>query len=159
MSLLLPLNQSPRMLTIQKLVLCCLMLLPASYAFAATRPRFEIKLPTISISKDLSVFTQKARMIAATLAFVMTFATPSSFAAVGEGDLPDGAMAFSKISKFQKDWKVLAESLEKRNLAEIDEKELLSIKFFLKQLANEYYDMEVSFPNCFYVYNLISATN
>jgi hypothetical protein len=61
---------------------------------------------------------------------------------VGEGGLPDGALAFSKLVKYQSDWKTLAESVEKRK-NEIDDKEIINIKFFLKQLANEYFDMEV----------------
>ena len=51
-------------------------------------------------------------------------------------------MAFSKIKKFQADWKVLADSLSTRQ-NDVDDREIISIKFFLKQLANEYYDMEV----------------
>jgi hypothetical protein len=63
-------------------------------------------------------------------------------AAVGEGDLPKGAMAFSKLVKYQKDWDVLAKSVESRK-DEMDQKEVLAIKLFLKQLANEYYDMDL----------------
>ena len=111
-----------------------------------------------------------------------------ALAAVGEGDLPDGAMAFQKLLKyqvfmsrlfallqataqlfapsksevvrnaviscifdadpflsfhsFQGEWDKLAGSVKNRE-KEIDEKEVLSIKVFLKQLANEFYDMEL----------------
>ena len=43
---------------------------------------------------------------------------------------------------FKKDWDILAESVKPR-VAEIEEKEIQGIKIFLKQLANEYYDMEL----------------
>jgi len=62
--------------------------------------------------------------------------------AVGEGDLPDGALAFSRLLKFKADWGTLASSVNGRE-GSIDDKETLSIKAFLKQLANEYYDMDL----------------
>ena len=65
-------------------------------------------------------------------------------AAIGEGDLPDGALAFQKVTKAQKEWKKFAEATEKRK-DEIDDAEVTRIKSYLKQLANEYYDMEVLF--------------
>lgn len=95
----------------------------------------------------------KAGVIAATLAYFLSSSAPA-IAAVGEGDLPDGAMAFMKIAKYQNDWKALAESVEKRK-AEIDAKEIISIKFFLKQLANEYYDMEVFSSYIILVFNVL----
>jgi len=54
-----------------------------------------------------------------------------------------GALAFSKVLKFQKEWHSLADSVSARK-SEMDQKEILGIKLFLKQLANEYYDMEVA---------------
>jgi hypothetical protein len=63
-------------------------------------------------------------------------------AAVGEGDLPEGAMAFSKLLKYQSEWDKLANSIKSRT-SEIDERETQGIKVFLKQLANEYSDMEL----------------
>jgi len=72
-------------------------------------------------------------------------------------------MAFSKILKYQvwyynhlvfsyrtiylntivqSDWTKLADTIKTRN-TEIDENEVLNIKRFLKQLANEYEDMEL----------------
>jgi len=65
-----------------------------------------------------------------------------AFAAVGEGDLPDGILAFSKVRKYQKDWDKLADSVKTRG-NDMDDKEKLGIKLFLKQLSNEYYDMEL----------------
>lgn len=65
-----------------------------------------------------------------------------AIAAVGEGDLPDGAMSFSKILKYQNDWLKLADAVKERG-SSMDQKEILGIKVFLKQLANEYYDMEL----------------
>lgn len=41
----------------------------------------------------------------------------------------------------QGEWDKLANSIKSRQ-SEIDEKEIQGIKIFLKQLANEYYDME-----------------
>lgn len=76
------------------------------------------------------------------IAQLLSISSPA-IAAVGEGDLPDGAMAFAKVQKYQKEWDKLAESVKKRGAADVDEKEIISIKFFLKQLANEYFDMEV----------------
>lgn len=66
----------------------------------------------------------------------------SSFGAVGEGGLPDGAMAFSKILKYQKDWNNLAATVKSRS-AEMSQQEVLGMKAFLKQLANEYRDMQL----------------
>lgn len=51
-------------------------------------------------------------------------------------------MAFSKVLKFESDWKKVADSLAARDY-KIDEKEVTNVKLFLKQLANEYYDMEL----------------
>ena len=65
-----------------------------------------------------------------------------TLADVGDGDLPSGALAYSKIVKYQKDWDDLAKSVQNRG-DQMDEKEVLAIKLFLKQLANEYYDMDL----------------
>ena len=62
-------------------------------------------------------------------------------AAVGEGDLPDGIMAFQKLVKFQKDLDNVADSVKKRG-SEMDNAEIQQLKIFMKQLANEYGDME-----------------
>ena len=43
---------------------------------------------------------------------------------------------------YQGEWDKLAGSVKERE-KEIDDKEVLSIKVFLKQLANEFYDMEL----------------
>ena len=61
-------------------------------------------------------------------------------AAVGEGDLPDGALAFSKLLKYQKEWTKLTENMKGRTV-QMDDKEIVGTKLFLKQLANEYNDM------------------
>ena len=65
-------------------------------------------------------------------------------ARVGEGDLPEGAMAVSKLLKYQSDWDKLAGNIKARQ-SEIEgsEQETQGIKIFLKQLANEYSDMEL----------------
>ena len=63
-------------------------------------------------------------------------------AAVGEGDLPPGAIAFQKVIKSQKDWKALTDGIKPR-VAEVKDKEVTALKMALKQLANEYYDMEL----------------
>ena len=63
-------------------------------------------------------------------------------AAVGEGDLPDGALAFSKLLKYQKEWTKLAENMKSRTV-QMDDKEIVGTKLFLKQLANEYNDMNL----------------
>ena len=63
-------------------------------------------------------------------------------AAVGEGDLPDGAMAFSKLLKYQKEWTKLADNMKTRTV-KMDDKEIVGTKLFLKQLANEYNDMNL----------------
>lgn len=67
----------------------------------------------------------------------------SAFAAVGEGDLPPGAIAFQKVLKYQKDWKTVTEALKPRDLAKVEGPEVTAIKVLLKQLANEYYDLEL----------------
>jgi hypothetical protein len=73
---------------------------------------------------------------------ILTGGVSPSIAAVGEGDLPAGSQAFSKLLKYQKDWSAISTSAQKRG-SEMDSQEILSIKRFLKALANEYYDMEV----------------
>lgn len=65
-----------------------------------------------------------------------------ALAAIGEGDLPEGSIAFQKVLKYQKDWRTLTDAIRPR-IDAIDDKEITSIKLFLKQLANEYYDMEL----------------
>ena len=65
-----------------------------------------------------------------------------AIAAVGEGDLPAGSIAFQKVLKYQKDWKILVDTIRPR-IETVDDKEITSIKLFLKQMANEYYDMEL----------------
>ena len=57
------------------------------------------------------------------------------------GDLPDGVMAFSKLLKYKTDWQNLANNLKSRDY-KISEEEVIGTKLFLKQLANEYNDME-----------------
>jgi len=63
-------------------------------------------------------------------------------AAVGEGDLPPGSIAFQKVIKSQKDWKAVTDGIRPR-VAEVKDKEVTALKMALKQLANEYYDMEL----------------
>ena len=68
--------------------------------------------------------------------------TTPTRAAIGEGDLPNGALAFQRVIMAQKEWKRFAEACERRK-NEIDDAEVTQMKSYLKQLANEYYDMEV----------------
>jgi len=56
--------------------------------------------------------------------------------------MDEGAMAFSKVLKYQSEWNKLADSINTRG-SEMSDVEILNIKYFLKQLANEYYDMEL----------------
>lgn len=72
---------------------------------------------------------------------VFGFGVPIASAAVGEGDLPDGIMAFQKLVKYQKDLDNVADSVKKRG-SEMDNMEIQQLKIFMKQLANEYGDME-----------------
>jgi hypothetical protein len=65
----------------------------------------------------------------------------AAVAAVGEGGLPDGIVAFQKLVKYQKDLDSVAESVKKRG-SEMDNTEIQTLKIFMKQLANEYGDME-----------------
>ncbi len=66
---------------------------------------------------------------------------PSANAAVGEGGLPQGVMAFQKLVKFQKDLDNVAGSARTRG-SEMDNGEIQQLKIFMKQLSNEYSDME-----------------
>ena len=100
---------------------------------------FQEKFRSLKLALNPSI--SKTIIISTILANSLGLASPV-LANVGEGGLPDGALAFSKLVKYQSDWKTLAESVEKRK-NEIDDKEIINIKFFLKQLANEYFDMEV----------------
>ncbi len=70
----------------------------------------------------------------------LTVGIPTANAAVGEGGLPEGVLAFNKLLKYQKDWDSVADSVQKRG-KEMEQNEILSVKLFLKQLANEYNDM------------------
>lgn len=80
--------------------------------------------------------------IAVSLGLLLGGPLQNAGAAVGEGDLPEGAIAFQKVLKYQRDWKILTDSIKPR-VNEIDDKEITSIKLVLKQLANEYYDLEL----------------
>ena len=74
--------------------------------------------------------------------YVAKFEVQQASAAVGEGGLPEGALAFQKVIKYQKDWDKVGESVLKRG-SEMEETEIQTIKIFLKQMANEYGDMEL----------------
>ena len=55
-------------------------------------------------------------------------------------------MAFSKLLKYKSEWTKLADTVNTRvasSTDKIDDKEITGIKIFLKQLANEYYDMDL----------------
>ena len=57
-------------------------------------------------------------------------------------------MAFSKLLKYKSEWTKLADTVKNRVAStstdtKIDDKEITGIKIFLKQLANEYYDMDL----------------
>lgn len=96
-----------------------------------------------TLDLNRGTFCKQAAGLLLASACMLTGPTASpAAAAVGEGDLPDGAMAFSKVLKFQKDWAKVAETVRSRG-TEMDDREKLNTKFFLKQLANEYYDMEL----------------
>lgn len=69
------------------------------------------------------------------------FGVSAASAAVGEGGLPDGIMAFQKLVKYQKDLDNVADSVKKRG-SEMDNMEIQQLKIFMKQIANEYGDME-----------------
>mmetsp|Transcript_7957 Transcript_7957/g.13209 ORF Transcript_7957/g.13209 Transcript_7957/m.13209 type:complete len:210 (-) Transcript_7957:991-1620(-) len=73
---------------------------------------------------------------------IATSFSSNTLAAVGEGDLPPGSMAFSKLLKYQTDWKKLSDTIKSRS-NEMSEQEVLGIKSFLKSLANEYSDMDL----------------
>jgi len=96
----------------------------------------------VTKSLRLSSSANKYGIASIFIAQLLAISSPA-IAAVGEGELPDGAMAFAKVRKYQNEWDKLAQSVKTRGSADIDEKEIISIKFFLKQLANEYFDMEV----------------
>lgn len=96
----------------------------------------------ISIGYASRVQLLSKSIVSACVAGAVCFTPFVSLAAVGEGDLPAGAIAFSKLLKYQKEWDTLASSVQVRK-SEMDQKEVLGIKFFLKQLANEYYDMDL----------------
>ena len=102
------------------------------------------------IKMNMNKFVSKAIIITSLMIQPLGSFSIAS-ANIGEGGLPDGALAFSKLIKYQKDWNDLASSIEKRK-DEIDDKEIINIKFFLKQLANEYFDMEVVIYHLLFIY-------
>lgn len=99
---------------------------------------------SMSSSNDRIISTTTTKVLATMVTSLSLALTPCMpvIAAVGEGDLPDGVMAFSKLQKYQKDWDKLADTVKTRG-NEMDDKEKLGIKLFLKQLSNEYYDLEL----------------
>ncbi|KAJ1431610.1 hypothetical protein B484DRAFT_430215 [Ochromonadaceae sp. CCMP2298] len=92
--------------------------------------------------RSLSQHVKKASTAFIVGCMITTSFSSASLAAVGEGDLPPGALAFSKILKYQGDWKKLAATITSRP-TEMDDKEILAAKAFMKSLANEYRDMEL----------------
>eukprot|EP00607_Mallomonas_marina_P008146 CAMPEP_0182425110 /NCGR_PEP_ID=MMETSP1167-20130531/11439_1 /TAXON_ID=2988 /ORGANISM="Mallomonas Sp, Strain CCMP3275" /LENGTH=171 /DNA_ID=CAMNT_0024605475 /DNA_START=126 /DNA_END=641 /DNA_ORIENTATION=- len=103
--------------------------------------RGDAQLPYNSVSNVLSQCA-KGLMTSFLSANIILSSSSLVNANVGEGGLPEGALAFSKVQKFQADWKTVANSVKERG-DKMDTKEILNIKAFLKQLANEYYDLDL----------------
>ena len=102
----------------------------------------SIVLIVVNGLKHNNLWSINKKLLAVGLSgYCLTFNTPV-IAAVGEGDLPEGAMAQSKLIKYQNEWNKVANSVKTRG-NDMDLKEQLGLKQFLKQLANEYYDMEL----------------
>jgi|LauGreSBDMM110SN_4_FD.fasta_scaffold186558_1 hypothetical protein len=102
----------------------------------------SIVLTLVNGLKHNNLWSINKKLLAVGLSgYCLTFNTPV-IAAVGEGDLPEGAMAQSKLIKYQNEWNKVANSVKTRG-NDMDLKEQLGLKQFLKQLANEYYDMEL----------------
>jgi len=101
-----------------------------------------VLLALAAVAESWTLKRINAGVTAGLIAASLTGQPTPALSAVGEGGLPDGVLAFQKVIKYQKDWKLLAEGLRPR-VAEVDSKEALNIKTFLKQLANEYYDLEI----------------
>ena len=99
-------------------------------------------LVLVAVANSWTLKKVSAGLTAGLIATSLTGLPTPALSAVGEGGLPDGVLAFQKVIKYQKDWKLLVDALRPR-VAEVESKEALNIKTFLKQLANEYYDLEV----------------
>ena len=99
-------------------------------------------LLAVASAMRLSPIQLGRRLTSTCVAISFLFQPMTVWSDVSDGDLPSGALAFSKVVKFQKDWDALAKSVESRG-NQMDDKEILAIKLFLKQLANEYYDMDL----------------
>ena len=122
------------------LVWCCLVM----GATAAVASRLRVSMSQVPAPSAVHHWGRRVTSVLAAGSVALSPLVPLSaaHAAVGEGDLPSGAMAFSKVLKYQSEWDKLAGSIKAR-ASEIDEKETQGIKIFLKQLANEYGDLEL----------------
>eukprot|EP01038_Epipyxis_sp_PR26KG_P014936 gene14936-20092_t len=112
-----------------------------------------IKFVAVSLAKEntdqYDVNTNLSHKIARTMSIAIvaltlgsTISPLATWSAVGEGDLPDGVIAFSKVIKFKNDWKQVIETIKSRQ-SDLTDVEVQNIKIFLKQLANEYGDMDL----------------
>eukprot|EP01039_Chlorochromonas_danica_P008769 gene8769-9671_t len=102
--------------------------------------RMRMSMTTAS-SQD-SVLHIQRRLTSAVAAGLIAFNALSMpvLAGVGDGGLPDGVLAFSKILKYQKDWASLSDAIQSRG-SEFSDREVLDTKAFLRALGSEYDDM------------------
>ena len=118
-----------------------LIVLVSSYSINNLNSRISNRNRLLSMNMNKSMKNMIGTIAISSLV-LNPFNTNHAIAAVGEGDLPDGAMAFSKLLKYQKEWTKLAENMKSRTV-QMDDKEIVGTKLFLKQLANEYNDMNL----------------
>jgi len=118
-----------------------LIVLVSSYSINNVNSRISNSNRLLSMNMNKSIKNMIGTIAISSLV-LNPFNTNHAIAAVGEGDLPEGAMAFSKLLKYQKEWTKLAENMKSRTV-QMDDKEIVGTKLFLKQLANEYNDMNL----------------
>ena len=118
-----------------------LIVLVSSYSINNVNSRISNSNRLLSMNMNKNIKNMIGTIAVSSLV-LNPFNTNHAIAAVGEGDLPEGAMAFSKLLKYQKEWTKLAENMKSRTV-QMDDKEIVGTKLFLKQLANEYNDMNL----------------
>ena len=117
-----------------------LIVLVSSYSINNVNSRISNSNRLLSMNMNRNIKNMIGTIAVSSL--VLNPFNTNAIAAVGEGDLPEGAMAFSKLLKYQKEWTKLAENMKSRTV-QMDDKEIVGTKLFLKQLANEYNDMNL----------------
>ncbi|CAM9421880.1 unnamed protein product [Phaeothamnion confervicola] len=136
-------------MTLFSLALVALAVLHETDAFATIHPRPAAKAGQRSVFRTVSVMstemeTSRQELLQRTALFVSTVgaaAIPKPVsAAVGEGDLPDGARQFLNVLNAQRDWVALGKTVAERK-GELSESEWKNVQLFLRKFYQACDDM------------------